>query len=92
MIRDPLFEASSMAAWASAIDSEGVAGNLMLASAIENRFKSLLQETAIRHRTVCSRRSQPSPMPSKWPKIQSPLSESTVNSAPSLSGLSNAGS
>ena len=44
------------------------------------------------HRAVCSRRSQPSPMPSKWPKIQSPFSERTVNSAPSLRGWSKAGS
>ena len=44
------------------------------------------------HRTVSSRRSQPSPMPSKWPKIQSPFSKRTVNSAPSLKGWSKAGS
>ncbi len=43
-------------------------------------------EVRVIHRTVCSRRSQPSPAPSKWPKIQSPYSERTVNSAPSLSG------
>ena len=44
------------------------------------------------HSTTCSRRSQPSPMPSKWPKIQSPFSERTVNSAPSFKGWSKAGS
>ena len=36
------------------------------------------------YRATNSLRSQPSPMPSKWPKTQSPLSERTVNSAPSL--------
>lgn len=40
----------------------------------------------INHRATNSLRTQPSPMDSKWPKVQSGVSERIWNSAPSRSG------
>jgi len=55
MIRAPLAAACSMACAASVIDSSGLAGNRMLASAIRNRFTDIHCIVAGRAATVRER-------------------------------------